>query len=226
MKKIVAVFFSIVTLSTIGAQSYKSALKLTSPRMNGPEVQAVQEKLLALGFSKIGVADGWFGPLTKDAVSLFQRFYGYPDNGIVDSAIWAELMADFRKQLNIEAAIREANSISAFQLQKQSHDIMNLSTEGGSVDQYFSEEKLIIEDFFFYGEMGKVEYRVFHLNDGLVILKKDYQYPEPFNIKNATISNTGYYFLRNNSIMIDNGKIGISRLGDLMIHDIIGGNGG
>ncbi|MGH8082357.1 MAG: XVIPCD domain-containing protein [Lysobacter sp.] len=53
----------------------------------GPEVQAMQERLIHLGYKdaegKPLVADGKFGQRTKDAVEAFQREHGLNDDGVV-----------------------------------------------------------------------------------------------------------------------------------------------
>lgn len=221
MRKILLLVLFVASINSTFSQTYKGSLKLSSPRTNGPEVLAVQQRLLDLGFSKVGDADGWFGPLTKDEVSNFQRFYGFNETGIVDSVLWNSLFNESKKQTEIESAIREANTKIHSKLTKSSHDIMDRSTEGGNVVQYLSFDKIAIEEFRFFGEMGKVEYKVIHVADGLVVLEKDYQYPEPFDIDHATIANTAYYFLAKISAKITTGKIENSEMESLSIHDLI-----
>jgi hypothetical protein len=59
-------------------------LQLTTPRMTGPSVVWLQQRL--------GIqADGAFGPATKAAVIAFQHAHGLTADGIVGSHTWAAL---------------------------------------------------------------------------------------------------------------------------------------
>ncbi|MGE5560624.1 MAG: peptidoglycan-binding protein [Chloroflexota bacterium] len=57
-------------------------LFLTTPYMRGPDVLAVQERLIQLGYDP-GPADGVFGPQTEAAVRAFQSDSGLTVDGIV-----------------------------------------------------------------------------------------------------------------------------------------------
>lgn len=56
-------------------------LMLERPFMTGPDVMALQQRLVALGFEMN--PDGSFGPLTDRAVTEFQRQHGLEADGIV-----------------------------------------------------------------------------------------------------------------------------------------------
>ena len=56
----------------------------------GPEVQALQEAMIELGFLK-GTADGTFGDATEKAVIAFQQKNKYPDTGLMDPNLQAFL---------------------------------------------------------------------------------------------------------------------------------------
>lgn len=131
MKKCTVAALVLLMAGGAFAQVYKAPLKLVSPRMNGPEVLAVQTRLLELGFSKVGSADGWFGPLTKDAAADFQRFLGLGDTGVVDRPTWDALLTDSKKQGEIESAIKEANAVLALDVVKKSQDIMDRTRKAG-----------------------------------------------------------------------------------------------
>ncbi len=66
-------------------------LYLTDPRMSGEDVQRLQERLLALGYTEVGEADGIFGPATDAAVRRFQQDRGLAVDGIVGPNTWAAL---------------------------------------------------------------------------------------------------------------------------------------
>lgn len=68
----------------------------------GQEVKTLQERLLALGYYS-GNTTGNFGPLTKQAVTRFQKQAGLTPNGIVDSSTKAALLTNingFNDQTN------------------------------------------------------------------------------------------------------------------------------
>ncbi|KPV50907.1 hypothetical protein SE17_24225, partial [Kouleothrix aurantiaca] len=68
-------------------------LRLASPPMEGDDVRIVQQRLLALGFSEVGEADGAFGPKTEAAVRAFQAASALEVDGIVGPQTWARLFS-------------------------------------------------------------------------------------------------------------------------------------
>lgn len=67
--------------------------KTISLGADGPEVAAIQQRLLVHGFT-IGTIDGSYGFRTKSAVSGFQQSKGLSSDGIVDKETWTALAAD------------------------------------------------------------------------------------------------------------------------------------
>ncbi|WP_375766594.1 peptidoglycan-binding protein [Archangium gephyra] len=61
----------------------------------GPLVIELQRRLVAAGFNP-GLADGFFGSQTEDAVQSFQRSQGMNVDGIVDPGTWRELGVHFQ----------------------------------------------------------------------------------------------------------------------------------
>ena len=59
--------------------------------MEGPDVLAVQARLLELGYTEIGTPDGVFGPLTDQAVRAFQADHGLEPDGVVGPMTWEAL---------------------------------------------------------------------------------------------------------------------------------------
>jgi peptidoglycan hydrolase-like protein with peptidoglycan-binding domain len=56
--------------------------------MSGDDVLMLQQRLLALGYTELGTADGTFGPMTDQAVRHFQTSNGISSDGIVGQTTW------------------------------------------------------------------------------------------------------------------------------------------
>ena len=63
-------------------------IELTNPRMEGEDILDIQNRLLLLGFTEIGDADGYYGPLTVEVIKKIQKFTGFEQNGIVNAVLW------------------------------------------------------------------------------------------------------------------------------------------
>jgi peptidoglycan hydrolase-like protein with peptidoglycan-binding domain len=61
-------------------------------RVASPAVAELQRRLLGLGYSAVGTADGLYGDQTRAAVRAFQQASGLPTGGDVDCATWAALL--------------------------------------------------------------------------------------------------------------------------------------
>jgi len=89
-----AVVFLIFTPSLF-SQNFNRVIELRNPtRMNGQDILALQNRLLSLGFSEVGDADGYFGPLTEGVIRSIQTFNGFESNGKVDSTLWNFIFND------------------------------------------------------------------------------------------------------------------------------------
>lgn len=70
-------------------------LFLTEPEnMQGEDVLKLQNRLLALGYTEVGVPDGIFGPMTDNAVRLFQTRNDLAVDGVVGQKTWRKLFSD------------------------------------------------------------------------------------------------------------------------------------
>jgi len=69
-------------------QNFSRVLELNARRMNGPDVEALQKRLLSFGFTGVGEADGYYGPKTEEVIKNIQKFAGFDENGKVDRALW------------------------------------------------------------------------------------------------------------------------------------------
>ncbi|KNZ70949.1 ErfK/YbiS/YcfS/YnhG family protein [Thermincola ferriacetica] len=68
-------------------------LRLMTPYLSGPDVKAVQERLVDLGYYK-GRVDGVFDPATANAVVAFQKSRGLKADGVVGPDTWSALGTD------------------------------------------------------------------------------------------------------------------------------------
>lgn len=85
--------------NTLGKRTYAAygfihphqarALRLRQPRMQGPDVRALQETLVNNGF--VVVVDGIFGPGTRDALAVYQGRNGLTQDGIAGPSTRASL---------------------------------------------------------------------------------------------------------------------------------------
>lgn len=73
---------------------FSRTLQLQDRRLNGPDVLAVQNRLIALMRPlRAGQGDGWYGPVTATTVRVFQRANGLNPTGEVDRLTWDRLFS-------------------------------------------------------------------------------------------------------------------------------------
>ncbi|PTA67613.1 peptidoglycan-binding domain-containing protein [Deinococcus arcticus] len=78
--------------------AFRRTLQVQSPRLNGPDVLAVQNRLIALMRpARSGQGDGWYGPVTANTVRAFQASAGLRATGRVDRATWDALFSTAAK---------------------------------------------------------------------------------------------------------------------------------
>ncbi|HYF64971.1 MAG TPA: peptidoglycan-binding protein [Herpetosiphonaceae bacterium] len=81
-------------IDTGGATGFSRDLQFSSPRMEGEDVRALQQRLIDLYYFQVDEADGIFGPNTRDGVIAFQETNNLPSEGRVDQATWDLLFSD------------------------------------------------------------------------------------------------------------------------------------
>ncbi len=83
----------------ISGPAFRRTLQLVAPRLNGPDVRAAQNRLIALTLSGTGgQGDGWYGPNTAKTVRDFQGANQLKVTGVIDRATWNVLFSpDARK---------------------------------------------------------------------------------------------------------------------------------
>lgn len=73
---------------------FRRTLQVQGERLNGADVAAVQNRLIALTRpSGGGRGDGWYGPVTAATVRAFQAANGLPVTGRVDRSTWTLLFS-------------------------------------------------------------------------------------------------------------------------------------
>ena len=71
---------------------FTRSLYETSPRLSGPDVLRLQGRLRALGYP-LAVVDGYYGPLTANAVQQFQQRNSLTADSAVDGVTWNRLFS-------------------------------------------------------------------------------------------------------------------------------------
>lgn len=80
--------------ATLAPVPFTRTLRLTDPRLNGADVRAAQDRLIALTRpSGGGRGDGWYGPVTTATVRAFQAANALPVTGQVDRTTWNTLFS-------------------------------------------------------------------------------------------------------------------------------------
>lgn len=73
---------------------FRRVLQLQAKRLNGPDVVAVQNRLIGLMKpTPAGRGDGWYGPVTAETVRSFQKANGLAPSGRVDRLTWDTLFS-------------------------------------------------------------------------------------------------------------------------------------
>lgn len=125
MKKILSVLFFAAAVSfNISAQNFSRELKIQKPRLNGKDVELVQQKLFELGYLPEEV-DGWFGPKTESAVKEFQKENGFADSGVVDETTY-----DLLKTGKAEYVVKVNRSIAKQNFEGRFKAIVEKTVEG------------------------------------------------------------------------------------------------
>ncbi|MFB9991689.1 peptidoglycan-binding protein [Deinococcus oregonensis] len=90
--------------ASLAPTPYIRLLELLPQRMNGQDVRAVQNRLIALTLpSSGGRGDGYFGPVTAATVRAFQGANGLGVTGQVDRATWNILFSASAKPFRANA---------------------------------------------------------------------------------------------------------------------------
>jgi len=72
---------------------FDRTLYLSDPPMQGSDIALLQNRLLALGYSEVGIADGVFGRYTDQAVRHFQQLNNLDVDGVIGPLTWEALFS-------------------------------------------------------------------------------------------------------------------------------------
>lgn len=109
------VFLDVTASSAVTAPAFRRTLRLSTPRMNGADVIALQNRLMDVSKVARGAGgDGWFGPVTEANVIAFQSTNGLAPSGVVDRATWAKLFSSTARFFDpkLAKAIAERNKVA------------------------------------------------------------------------------------------------------------------
>ncbi|MDR2471560.1 MAG: peptidoglycan-binding protein [Treponema sp.] len=137
------------------AQNFSRIIQMQRSRMNGPDVAALQRRLLSLGFKKTGAADGWYGPLTEGSIKTIQSFMAFPQDGRVTRNLWNVIFDDKQEGLLRDIGII-ANQDQITSLVTRKGNETNVDFDEWSIGSFKDEVKI-------------VTFR--HINEGLIIFR-------------------------------------------------------
>jgi WD40 repeat protein len=80
--------------STPTLPAFDRTLYLSDPPMQGDDITLLQNRLLALGYSEVGIPDGVFGQYSDQAVRHFQQLNNLEIDGVVGPLTWEALFSD------------------------------------------------------------------------------------------------------------------------------------
>lgn len=85
--------------------TFRRSLRLSTPRMNGEDVRALQNRLMDVSKTARGKGgDGWYGPVTEANVMVFQTANGLRPSGVVDQATWERLFSSSARSFDAKLA--------------------------------------------------------------------------------------------------------------------------
>lgn len=213
MKKFSIVVITLLIFnSLLFAQNYTRKLSLQKQRMNGKDVVELQKKLVSLGFTEVGEADGWFGPKTEAGVKGYQHLYGFEENGVFDGTIFDCMYSKNPLKLKYDNAVKKINSIKFKKLTVKTRDYSGHSAEGGNLTAYLDGRNPIYYQAEINGCSGAVNYFLYELSSTeeifiqeYIIFARIYNDDELQDIP-GSITTSAYYINGNKTYKIENGK--------------------
>jgi len=216
--------FFIFVAPKIFSQNFSRIIEVKNPRMNGQDVLNLQNRLLSLGFSKIGNADGYFGPLAEEVIKNVQKFSDFEIDGKVNRIFWDFIFNNKNDELLMNISI--VSNYNEEQLRRMNTDYMGHSTEGGNYVIYFSNDRKIkILKLSLYGEMGQVHYICYFISYlRYFILEQGISYSMPMGGGQWTEKKTTYYMNGNRMYEIKDGAISQTDFRASFLDEILNAN--
>ena len=178
MKKIIFIILLFFPVNVVFSQEFYRLIELNDNRMYGSDIINLQTKLINLGFKEIGEIDGYYGPLTENAIKKIQCFLGFEQNGRINEYFWNFIF----DQSNIEI-LEKISIVSKYnidELNKESESRMCYSTEGGLIERFFLGNELKHIRLHFAGETFQLHYYLYYINQNYYfIVQEYYRYPFP-----------------------------------------------
>ena len=99
----------VITFIVLACSTVIRIFELKNPLMHGQDILNLQNRLLSLGFSEIGDADGYYGPLTEVVIKQIQTFSGFEPDGKVNKTLLDIIFND-----NNASLLRNISIVSAY----------------------------------------------------------------------------------------------------------------
>ena len=132
--------YSVLLISPIFSQNFDRIIELMNPvRMNGQDILILQKRLLSLGFSDVGEADGYYGPLSEKVIKNIQFFSGFKSDGKIFKPVWDFIFNEENNRLLQGISIVSTYDITLFS--KTRKLVVTDHEYYSSTIVYFSEEE-------------------------------------------------------------------------------------
>ena len=199
-------FLFLVTLTqSIFPQNFDRVIELKNPtRMYGKDILDLQNRLLSLGFSEIGEADGYYGPLTEKVIKDIQKFSGFEYDGKVNRILW-NFIFDYKNSLFLQ----NINIVLKYDIKKlEKTNIVSrfFWGERSNPEVYFSlidkKVKILVQDTF-YSASGLYIVTAFFVDDNYYF----FEYKEGHYEEIDTINGKMYLVENSNLFEIVNGNL-------------------
>ena len=163
------------TETTATATNFTRVIELKSPRMNGPDIVALQKRLLSLGYDSVGEADGYYDPATEGVIKTIQEFSGFEVNGKVNRQLLDYILDNSKETYLKKISTVAKYNINNLILTDKSFDPY-AETGGGypTNDRYYhSRDGELKIRFYDDGSDGMLGYTIYYLSkDEYIVLFK------------------------------------------------------
>jgi hypothetical protein len=89
-----------------GNNNFSRIIELKNPQMYGNDIEAIQNRLLSLGFIDLGEADGYYDTKTDNVVKKIKTFMGYEEkSGKIDRNLWNFIFNDGNNRFLLNISI-------------------------------------------------------------------------------------------------------------------------